>query len=205
MILQNARLSMIPSNGSMFDFSPGEISEYVDNYFSCCSTCDKHWWLVDTPVLGICPVCEVEIISSGLDVGRTLASTPRSPFVRTEGGEDSNPPMAVDTSAGEADYGETPDPVGMVCLEDDPDVQSLLPNPPDKIWLGSTIAVNPSFNLERYKEWVDLVALGFLRTRQRRPDDPDVIYRIDETESYRDGRVLDESGEDTMDVDDEND
>ena len=46
--------------------------------------------------------------------------------------------------------------------------------------------------------------MDFTRTHQRRPDDPDVIYRIDEAESHRDGRILDEPGEDTMDVDDEN-
>ena len=204
MILQYARLNMIPSDGSMFDLSPGESSEYVDNYVSCCSTCDKRWWLVGTPVLGICPVCEAETITSGLDVGKTLASTPHSPFVRTEDGEDSNPLMEVDTSAAEADYAETSDPVGAVCLEYDPEVQNLLLNPPDEIWLGSTIAVNPSFNLERYKEWIDFVAIDFLRTHQRRPDDPDVIYRIDGAESHRDGRILDESGEDTMDVEGEN-
>ena len=122
-----------------------------------------------------------------------LASTPHSPFVRTESGEGSNPPMEVDTSAGQADYGETPGPVGdpdLVCLEDEPDVQRLFPDPPDQIWQGSTIAVNPSFNFERYKEWIDPVALDFLRTHQRRPDDPDLIYRTDETESNRNGRYL---------------
>ena len=36
MILQNARVNMVPPSGSMFDLSPGESSEYVDNYFSCC-------------------------------------------------------------------------------------------------------------------------------------------------------------------------
>ena len=210
MIPQSARLNMIPSKASMFDLSPGESSEYFDNYFSCCSTCEKRWWLVDTPVLGICPVCEVDTINSGLDVRRTLASTPHSPFVRADNGEDSNPSMGVDTSAGEADYGETPGPVGdptLVCLDDDPDVQRLLPTPPGQIWQGSTVAVNPSFNFEflfeRYREWIDLVALDFVRTHQRRPDDPNSIYRIGGTESNRDGRVLDEPGGDNMDIDDE--
>ena len=33
LILQSARLNMIPSNGSLFDLSPGESSEYFNNYF----------------------------------------------------------------------------------------------------------------------------------------------------------------------------
>ena len=57
MILQSARLDMVPSNGSLFDFSPGESSEYFDNHFFRCCKCEKRWWLVDTPVLGICPAC----------------------------------------------------------------------------------------------------------------------------------------------------
>ena len=72
MILQSARLNMIPSNGSLFDLSPGESSEYFNNYFSRCRDCEKRWWLVDTPVLGICPVCEVATITCGLDVGKPL-------------------------------------------------------------------------------------------------------------------------------------
>ena len=42
-----------------------------------------------------------------------------------------------------------------------------------------------------------------MRTHQRRPDDPNSIYRIDETGSNRDGRILDEPGDDNMDIDDE--
>ena len=170
------------------------------------SSCEKRWWLVDTPVLGIRPVCEVDTISSGLDVRKTLASTPHSPFVRADSGEDSSPTMDVDASAGEApDYGETPGAVGdptLVCLVEEADVRRLLPTPPDQIWQGSTVTVNPSFNSELYREWIDLVAPDFVRTYQRRPDDPNWICRIDETESNRDGRVLDEPGDDNMDIDD---
>ena len=101
---------MVPSNGSLFDLSPGESSEYFDNHFSRCCNCEKHWWLVDTPVLGICPVWEVVTITRGLDLGKTLVATRHSPFVLfPDGDEDANPPMEVDASASEApDYGDAP-------------------------------------------------------------------------------------------------
>ena len=172
---------MVPSNGSLFDLSPGESSEYFDNHFSRCCKSEKRWWLVDTPVLGICPVCDVEVTTRGLDVKKTLEATRHSPFVQLPAGdEDPNPPMEVDASATEApDYGDASGVVGDasgVDLSEDPDVQNLLPTPVAEIWSGSTTMVNPDFSSKRNREWIDLVALDFLRTHQRHPDDPDVIY-----------------------------
>ena len=63
--------------------------------------------------------------------------------------------------------------------------------------------INPNFSSERNRKWIDIVALGFVRAHQRRPDDPDSNYRIDEAESNRDGRLLNEPGDDDMNVDDE--
>ena len=103
------------------------------------------------------------------------------------------------------DYGEVPGVVSdpsLVSLDEDPDVQRMLLTPPAQIWQCSTVTANPNFNSKWYREWIDLVALGFVRTHQRRPDDPNSIYRIDETESNRDGRLLDEPGDDNMNVDD---
>ena len=79
----------------------------------------------------------------------------------------------------------------------------MLPIPVTQIWKGFTIIINPNFSSERKREWIDLVALDFVRAHQRRPDDPDSIYRIDEAESNRDGRLLNEPGDDDMNVDDE--
>ena len=156
MILQSARLNMIPSNGSLFDLSPGGSSEYFDNYFSRCCNCEKRWWLLDTPVLGICPVCEVSTITRGLDVGQTLVATPHSPFVCADNDEDANPAMDVDASASEApDYGDAPGVVSeasIVDLNEEPEVQSLLPTPPAQIWQVSTIMINPNFSSERNRE-----------------------------------------------------
>ena len=88
--------------------------------------------------------------------------------------------MDVDASAGEVpDFGETPGAVSdptLVCLDEEPDVQRLLLTPPAQIWQGSTVTVNPDFSPKRYREWIDFVALDFVRTHQRRPDDPDSIY-----------------------------
>ena len=118
-----------------------------------------------------------------------------------------NPPMDVDASASEVpDYCDAPGVVSeasMVNLDEEPEVQSLLPTPPAQTWQGSTIMINPNFSSERKREWIDLVALDFVRAHQRRPDDPDSIYRIDEAESNRDGRLLNEPGDDDMNVDDE--
>ena len=188
MILQSARQSMVPSNGSLFDLSPGDSSEYFDNHFSHCGQCNKRWWLVDTPVLGICPVCEVEVIKLGLDVKATLEASRHSPFVLLpDGDEDLGPPMKVDASGAEVpDFGDTSGVAG-VDLSEDPEVQGLLPTPVAEIWSGSTIMINPGFCPKRNREWIDLVALDFLRIHQRRPGDPNVIYRIDEAGSNRDG------------------
>lgn len=43
MILQSARQCMVPSNGSLFDLSPGGSSEYFDNHFSQCCKCNQRW------------------------------------------------------------------------------------------------------------------------------------------------------------------
>ena len=79
----------------------------------------------------------------------------------------------------------------------------MLPIPVTQIWKGFTIIINPNFSSERNREWIGLVALELVRTHQRRPDDPDLIYRIGEAESHRDGRLLNESGDDDMNIDDE--
>ena len=63
--------------------------------------------------------------------------------------------------------------------------------------------INPNFSSERNREWIDLVALDFVSAHQGRPDDPDSIYRIDEAEPNRDGRLFNESDDDDMNVDDE--
>ena len=201
MILQSARLSMVPSNGSLFDLSPGESSEYFDNHFSHCGQCNKRWWLVDTPVLGICSVRAVEVIKLGLDVKATLEASRHSPFVLLpDGDEDFGPPMEVDASGAEVpDFGDA----SRVDLGEDPEVQRLLSIPAAEKWSGFTIMINPSFCPKRNREWIDLVALDILRIHQLRPDDPNVIYRIDEAESNRDGRLINESGDDAMNIDDE--
>ena len=88
---------MVPSNGSLFDLSPGESSEYFDKHFSQCCQCNQRWWLVDTPVLGICPVCETDVVRDSLDVKATLSATQHSPFVPAHVGvEAPNPSMDVD-------------------------------------------------------------------------------------------------------------
>ena len=148
------------------------------------------------------------VITRGLDVKKTLEATRHSPFVQLpDGDEDPNPPMEVDASATEApDYGDASgvvDDASGAGLSEEPDVQNMLPTPVAEIWSGSTIMVNPDFSSKRNREWIDPVALNFLRTHQRRPDDPDVIYRIDEAESNRYERLLNESGDDAMNIDDE--
>ena len=66
MTFQSARQGMIPSDGSLFDLSPGESSMYCDNHFLECSKFKQRWWIVDIPVLGICPVCRLESFSTHL-------------------------------------------------------------------------------------------------------------------------------------------
>ena len=199
MILQSARQCMVPSNSLLFDLSPGESSEYFDNHFSQCCKCDRCWWLVDTPVLGLRPVCEIEVVKESLDVKATLSATPHSPFVLFRVRDEAlNPPMDVDTSGAEApDFGDA----SGVDLDEDADVQELLPTSAADIWKGFTTMVNPNFCPKRSRQWIDLLALDFLRTHQRRPDDPSVIYRIDETEANRDGRFIFESSDVSMNVD----
>ena len=80
------------------------------------------------------------------------------------------------------DYGDAPgvaSEASRVDLNEEPEVQSLLPIPATQIWKGSTIMINPNFSSERNREWIDLVALGFVRAHRRHPDDPDSFYRID--------------------------
>ena len=71
---------MVPSGGSLFDLSPGENSLYIDNHFLECSQCKQRCWIVDTPVLGICPLRGVEVIQNTFDIRATLGATPHEPF-----------------------------------------------------------------------------------------------------------------------------
>ena len=82
MIFQSARQTMIPSAGSLCDLSPWESSSYYDNYFSQCSRCEQSWWIVDTPVLGICPVCEGDVIGISLGIRATLEASLHEPYKR---------------------------------------------------------------------------------------------------------------------------
>lgn len=112
------------------------------------------------------------------------------------GDEVPSPPMDVDASgAGAPDFGDAT----TVDLEET-EVQALLPTPAADIWKGSTVLVDPKFCPKRNRQWIDLLALNFLRTHQRRPDDPSVIYRIDEADAYRDGKLIYEPGDDAMNV-----
>lgn len=114
------------------------------------------------------------------------------------GDEAPNPPMDVDASSAEAPaFGDAT----TVDLEEETEVQELLPSPAADIWKRSTVLVNPKFCPNWNRQWIDLLALNFLRTHQRRPDDPSVVYRIGETEAYRDGKLIFETGDGAMNVD----
>ena len=158
-VLQFARLHTVPSDSSLFDLSPGENSDFFDNYFSRCRSCQKRWWLVDTPVLGICPACEIDVINDALDVKGTLEASPHAPIVRRSAADVVMEPQRATVAGGEQS----------VDLEEDEDVAMIIP---DTIWEGSTIETNPNFDKERYRGWIDLLALDFTRMNQRRPDNP---------------------------------
>ena len=165
-VLHFARVHTVPSDSSLFDLSPGENSDFFDNYFSRCRSCQKRWWLVDTPVLGICPVCEIEVIRDALDVKGTLEASPHAPIVRRPAADIVMEPQRAEVVGGEQD----------VDLEEDEDVTMIIP---DTIWAGSTIETNPNFDLERYRGWIDLLALDFTRMNQRRPDNPRLLCPMD--------------------------
>ena len=79
---------------------------------------------------------------------------------------------------------ETPDFGGAVDIEEEADVNMLL-RPKPETQAESTIVVNPQFCSKKYKQWVDLLALSFIRSNQRRPDDPGQVYRLGESEGDR--------------------
>ena len=147
----------------------------------------------------MCPFREIDVIRDALDVKATLAATPHSPYVLfRDRGESLNPPMEVDASGA-----EVPDFGGAVELEEEEHIQALLHPSVAGIWTGSTVAVNPKFCPKRNRQWIDLLALEFVRTHERQPDDPNLIYRIDEAESSRDGRLISEPGDAVMNDTDE--
>ena len=62
---------------------------------------------------------------------------------------------------------ETPDFGGAVDIEEEADVNMLLRFKPETQAEPTTV-VNPQFCSERYRQWVDLLALNFIRSNQRR-------------------------------------
>ena len=136
MILQSARQSMIPSAGSLFDLSPGESSPYYDNNFSQCCKCEQRRWIVDTPILGICPVCERDVIEDPLDSKATLDASPNEPFrCFPEAEEAPDDPMEGNRVAD-----EPVDSGGAVDLEEENSVRMLVGVGPEP-----TTVVNSQF------------------------------------------------------------
>ena len=145
---------------------------YLDNHFSQCSKCTTRWWIVDTPVLGICPVCCEEAIRGPLDVRATLDATLHEPY-KTIPTADVPPMGIVDAGPKEADYGH-------INLEEDEDVTMV-----SDVWSNSTLIIDPKFDPKKYRQWIDLLALNFLKKHQRRPENPSIAYRLDESEADR--------------------
>ena len=198
MIFQSARQSTTPSDCSLFDLFPGESSMYIDNDFSECRKFKKRWWIVDTPMLGICPVCEIVVIQESLGIRATLDATPHEPFKLVSAADEVfRTHMDVDApGAGDAelDYG------GAVGLEEDTDIQMTL-SPTSNVWTHSTLVINPNFRRKRYRQWVDLLARNFVKNHQRRQENPSEARRLDESEGDR----FPEPEAETDTSDDEND
>ena len=157
----------------------------------------RRWWIVDIPVLGICLVCEAEVIQNTLDVRATLDAMPHEPYKLVDTADEaSRAQMEVDdANAAETYFGCDVD------LEGDADVQTDLA-PTSNIWTNSKLAVNLQLCCERYRQWVDLLALNFVKNHQWRPEDPGVAYRLDETEGDRfpEPKVESDSSGDENDV-----
>ena len=153
MILQFARQNMVPSDGSLFDLFPGERSPYHDNHFSQGGKCKQKWWIVDTPILGICPVCERDVIVDSLDIKATLDASPNEPFKCFSEADEARD----DPTEGNKDVDETVD-FGVALDLEEQDVAGLLRAGP-----GPTTVVNPKFCAKRYRQWIDLLALNGVR------------------------------------------
>ena len=147
-----------------------------------------------SPVLGVCPVCERDVIDSSLDIKATLAASPNEPFrCFSEAEEAPDDPMEGNRVADEpVEFGD------VVGLEEEQDVAALLRLDPEP-----TTVVNPKFCAKRYRQWIGLLALNFIRSNQQRPDDPSQVYRPDEsggdrfTEPKSEGEETDTSDDDT--------
>ena len=151
-------------------------------------------WIVDTPVLGICPVCERDAIVDSLDIKATLDASPNEPFkCFSEADEAHDGPME-----GNRDADETVDFGVAVELEEEQDVAGLLRVGPEP-----ATVVNPKLRAKQSRQWIGFLALNFTRGNQRRPDDPSQIYRLDESEADRftelksEGEETDTSDDDT--------
>ena len=81
-VIRDATRGTINPVGSIFDLAPTDAGQILlDNYRAKCVKCDKRWWPVGAPILGVCDRCRLDVVDRSIDLERTLDKQPLDKYV----------------------------------------------------------------------------------------------------------------------------